>query len=121
MKFPQSVNTAVDLLRSTADQAALSLAARRKLATAIRVAIVPKGRPGRKPHDRLDKAFADYKGGLRGLELFRRHIPNFKKLSRWRRAVEQGRLRKNLEKRAQRERKKRQGEVTNPQTNCRPD
>ena len=129
--IPQSVAAIIDLLCATAEREALALPTRRRVVTAVRGAILPKGKPGRKPHGRIDTAYADYKAGLRGLELFRRHIPNFKKLSRWRRVAEQNKLRRNLEKRAERERKRPQRVTTNNREelsprqssaeNCQPD
>jgi hypothetical protein len=55
----------------------------------------------------MDNAYADYRAGMRGLELFRNHIPRHDKLSQWRRSYEQRKLLKTLEKRAERDRKRR--------------
>jgi hypothetical protein len=73
---------------------AASRAARRALRTRIR----------RKSTWR-DAAYEDYKAGMRGLALYRRHIPNFEKLSRWARLREQDRLSNALQKRVERDRK----------------
>jgi hypothetical protein len=96
----------VRTLVAAADAAELSKAARRTIISNLRRAILPRKPPVRKKSTRLDSAFADYKSGVRGMELHKKHIPNFSKLSRWRRVVEGSRLNKALSKRAERERKR---------------
>ena len=103
--IPSAVVSVMEQLRETVDQASLPRAIRLKVAVAVRLAIVPKKKPGRKDQ-RLDKAYADYRAGTRGLDLFRKHIPRHDKLSRWRRKVEQSKLLKTLQKRAERDRKR---------------
>jgi hypothetical protein len=95
----------MEQLRQIVDQAGLPRTTRLKVAVAVRLAIVPKRKPGRK-NQRLDKADADYRAGTRGLDLFRKHIPRHDKLSKWRRAYEQRKLLNTLEKRAERDRKR---------------
>ena len=111
-ELPQAVAAVVDLLRQAVDRNGLPHAARIKVVAAVRHAIiskiVPKNRrQGYKcPRRRqIDKAYPDYKAGMRGLKLFRKHIPNFARLSRWRRKEERDRLLKALQKRAEREKK----------------
>ena len=113
MALPQAIAALIDLIGQAADREALSRDARLEVVAAIRRAIVRKRKAGRKNDRQLDKAYPDYKSGIRGLPLFRKHIPGFRKLSRWRRLAEQHRLLKNLNKRAERERK-RQAQPTNP-------
>ena len=120
---------AIEALRQTAEQEGLTHAARINIVAIVHHAIVPKRSPGPKDR-RLDAAYAEYKVGVRGLRLFRKHIPDYGKLSRWRRNEKQNRLLKALQKRAERERKRQQA-PTNPPAelsprqsvpaNCHPD
>ena len=103
--IPSAVVSVMEQLRQTVDHAGLPRAMRLKVAGAVRLAIVPRRKPGRKDQ-RLDKADADYRAGMRGLDLFRKHIPRHDKLSRWRRKAEQSKLLKTLQKRAERDRKR---------------
>ena len=112
MPVPQAIAALIDLLGQTADREALSHDARQDVVSAVRRAIVHRRKAGRKSDERLDRAYADFRTGTRGLELYRKHIPNFRRLSLWRRRVEQDRLLKALNKRAERE-KKRQAPPTN--------
>jgi len=106
MPVPQAIAALIDLLRQAADREALSHDARLDVVSAVRRAIVHKQKAGRKNDERLDRAYTEFRTGTRGLELYRKHIPNFRKLSRWRRRVEGDRLLKTLNKRAERERKR---------------
>lgn len=103
--IPAAVLSVMEQLRETVDKIGLPRAARLKVAVAVRLAVVPRRRPGRKDQ-RLDKAYTDYQAGMRGLDLFRKHIPRHDKLSRWRRKAEQCKLLKTLQKRAERARKR---------------
>lgn len=87
----------------------LSIPVRRKVLGTLRRGILPKSllKGSSSKRDRLNRAYADYKTGVRGTQLFEIHIPHYNKLSWWRRRMEQTRLRKALEKRAQREQKAR--------------
>jgi hypothetical protein len=106
MPVPQAIAALIDLLRQAADREALPRDARLDVVSAVRRAIVHKRKAGRKSDERLDPAYADFRTGTRGLALYRKHIPNFRKLSRWRRRVEGDRLLKTLNKRAERDRKR---------------
>lgn len=126
---PDEVVPIIDLLRVTVDRADFPYEMRLVIAAAVRRAIVPQRKPGKKDH-RLDKAYADYKAGMRGLALFCKYIPNLDRLSRWRRTIEQNRLLKTLQKRAEREKKRQQALTVPPNelsprqidsANCHPD
>lgn len=129
--IPQSVAALIDQMGQTADELELPYAVRVKVAAAARRAMLPKKTPGKKSDHRIDNAYADYRTGVRGLELYRKHIPHHDRLSRWRRVAEEHRFLKNLQKRAQREKKARQQRETNtsaelsgrqfPLKNCPPD
>jgi hypothetical protein len=129
--LPEPVAALVDLLGKAADELELPYAVRLKAAVAARRAILPRKTPGKKSDHRIDNAYTDYRTGVRGLELYRKHIPHHDRLSRWRRVAEEHRLLKNLQKRAQREKKARRQRETNtsaelsgrqfPLKNCPPD
>lgn len=104
-RITQPMRTAIDAFRQAVEREGLSRPARVLVAEVARREIVPRRTPGRK-NERMDLAYADYRAGMRGLDLYRKHIPNFAKLSRWRRIVEQSRLSNTLRKRSERERKK---------------
>jgi hypothetical protein len=67
----------------------LSASERRKVVTAFRAVMIPKRRAGRKPSEALTAAYTDWKANIRGVALFRKHISNWERLSRWRRQAEQ--------------------------------
>jgi hypothetical protein len=113
--IPPAVVSAIEQLREAIDQAGLPRSIRLKVAAAVRHAIVPAIAPKRKPdkkRHRIDSAYADYRVGLRGLDLFRKHIPRHDKLSKWRRTYEQRKLLKTLGKRAERDRKRQKTPTT---------
>lgn len=103
--IPPAIAVLIVQIHRIADQELLPKPVRLEVVSALDHAIIPRRTPGPK-NERTDLAYKDYRAGVRGLELYRKHIPNFGKLSRWRRAVEQNRLLKALQKRAERERKR---------------
>jgi hypothetical protein len=64
---------------------ALDRPARLKLMKALRSELIPRKPPGRKRRKEITAAYADWKLGMRGLALFRKHISGYDKLSQWRR------------------------------------
>lgn len=101
------IRSLMEALRAAIEAENLGVPARRKVLGTLRRGVLPKNnlKSFRRNRDRLNRAYADFSNGVRGTPLFEKYIPNFKRLSRWRRGVEQIQLRKALEKRAQRERK----------------
>src|SRR4051812_43807525 len=95
-EVPQSIASAIAHLRAIVEQTGLAYEHRHEVLLAVRRAIIPKKPGGRKPDTRLDRAYADYKAGARGLDLLRKHIPNYARLSRWRRCFETVRLRNGI-------------------------
>lgn len=77
---------------------------RRRVVSAFRREIIPPGRPGRKRSAEITAALADWKAGLRGLQLYQRHIPSWDKMSHWRRRIEAERLRDAISTRRRRQR-----------------
>jgi len=109
--IPQSIAALVDQLRSLANEEKLSSVARREVMSAVRRALLPRG--SKKSNSR-DFAYEDYKKGMRGLPLYRKHIPGYEKLGEWRRERAQRHLRQALAKRAERERKRQKTATNEP-------
>ena len=80
---------------------------RLKAVTAFRRALVPQSRPGRRPKDKITAAHRDWKDGLRGVPLYRKHIPGWERHSQWRRRAEEQRLMDSIRKRERRARERR--------------
>ncbi len=67
----------------------LSISERRTIVRAFHSSLVPRRRAGRKQSETITAAYDAWKGGMRGAALYQNHIPNWDRLSRWRRkAVE---------------------------------
>ena len=62
------------------------------VAKAFRGQLIPPRCRGRKRSEQITAAHADWKGGLRGVRLYQKHIPGFDQLSEWRRRYESRRL-----------------------------
>jgi hypothetical protein len=58
---------------------------RLQIATIFHRQLIPARRPGRKRRKEITAAHADWKVGVRGAQLYRKHIPGFDRMSRWRR------------------------------------
>jgi hypothetical protein len=82
----------------------LSVSDRRMIVTAFRAVMIPRRRAGRKPSEALTAAYADWRSNIRGVTLFRKHISNWERLSRWRRKAEQRSLMDAIYSRNRRER-----------------
>jgi hypothetical protein len=48
-----------------------------RLANTLRSAVVPRRKPDRRPKPTITAAYEDWKAGMRGAELYRRHIPGW--------------------------------------------
>ena len=66
---------------------ALTLEERRRVGRAFLSTLAPSGSRGRKRRKEITAAHADWKNGMRGPELFEKHIPGFKTMSQWKRRV----------------------------------
>jgi hypothetical protein len=102
VKVPESVRGVLEQLRRVVDEAELPYTLRVRVAHLAREEIVPRRKPGPKG-SRYDAAYRDYKSGLRGLALYRKHIRGHDKMSQWRRAFREKRLLNALQKRTSRE------------------
>lgn len=60
-----------------------------RLARAFQVAVIPKRKPGRRPKPQVTAAYDDWKAGIRGAELYAKHIPSWTTHNRYRKIVEQ--------------------------------
>jgi hypothetical protein len=56
---------------------------RRLIVSAVRRKLLPPGPRGRRNSERITAAYADWKAGMRGIELYARHIPGFREMSYW--------------------------------------
>ena len=79
-----------------------------KILSAFKRRLIPASRSGRRPKETVTAAYRDWKAGMRGVELYRKHIPGWDKHSRWRRRVEQEALRAAIHTRKRRERQRKQ-------------
>jgi hypothetical protein len=61
---------------------------RRKVLIAFRGTLFPARRPGRRRKERITAAHQDWKNGMRGLALYRAHIPGWERHNRYRRQSE---------------------------------
>lgn len=63
-----------------------------KVVRAFQTELLPRRKSGRKPRAEITAAFMDWKAGVRGVRLYERHIPNYARLSSWRREDKKRRL-----------------------------
>jgi len=69
----------------------------------FRAGVVPRRRAGRRPKAQVTAAYQDWKAGMRGVALFRKHIPGWQKHNRYRRIAEEKRLMDAIRSRYRRE------------------
>ena len=74
-----------------------------RVARVFRSAILPKRKPGRRPKAQVTAAYQDWKAGVRGVALFRKHIPGWEKHGEWRRKAEDRALMDAIRSRRRRE------------------
>ncbi len=60
---------------------------RRKVVTQFRRQLFSAGKPGRRRSKEITAAYADWINGMRGLVLYRKHIPEFDRMGFWKRKV----------------------------------
>jgi len=75
-----------------------------RLANAFRSAVVPRRKPGRRPKATITAAYLDWKAGLRGADLYRKHILGWQGHHRYHRIGEQKELMDAIRSRWRRER-----------------
>jgi hypothetical protein len=74
-----------------------------RLVTAFRAAIVPRRRAGRRAKPQVTAAYHDWKAGVRGSALFKKHIPGWDVHNRYHRIGEQKALMDAIRSRRRRE------------------
>ena len=75
-----------------------------RLANAFRSAVVPRRKPGRRTIPAITAAYADWKAGMRGADLYRKHIPGWAGHNRYHRIGEQKELMDAIRSRRRRDR-----------------
>jgi hypothetical protein len=99
--------------KATAEQAGKDIAAKfSNLTTSQRSIVVsqfrrqlfPPGKPGRRRSKEITAACADWAAGMRGLPLYRKHLPRFDRMSVWQRKVKTRGLLEAIRTRKRRER-----------------
>src|SRR5690348_8362265 len=58
---------------------------RMRIVGTFRRQLIPPGKPGRRRSKEITAAHVDWKSGIRGLALYRKHISGFERMSRWKR------------------------------------
>ena len=58
---------------------------RLRIVGTFRRQLIPSRKPGKKRRKEITAAHADWKLGMRGVELYTTHIPGYDRMSRWRR------------------------------------
>ena len=84
----------------------LSPSDRRKVLITFRRTLFPAKRPGRRRKETVTAAHRNWKNGMRGLALYRTHIPGWEKHHRYRRQSEARALMDAVHTRDRRERKR---------------
>jgi hypothetical protein len=85
----------------------------RRVVGAFRREMIPPARPGRKKRAVVTAAVEDWEAGLRGVQLYEKHILGWSKMSHWRRRIASDQLRDAIATRRRRERQS-QHEPTPP-------
>jgi hypothetical protein len=80
--------------------------AKLRIAAAFRRVLLPPNRPGRRPRASITSAYEDFKRGVHGPKLYRKHIPGFDAMGHWRRQGESRKLMEAIRSRRRRERKR---------------
>jgi hypothetical protein len=79
---------------------------RQKVCRTFDRTLLPRRRPGRKRKKSITVAFEDWKAGVRGTALYRKHIPAWDRHSHWRRRGEQRALMDAIYSRERRDRRR---------------
>ena len=104
-----AVTTAISIAREAASQISnglgseLSMKDKLQTLRAFRRVLIPIKHPGRRRNERITRAHRDWKDGVSGAELYRKHIPGWTNHSQWRRESEARRLMSAIRTRERRE------------------
>jgi hypothetical protein len=98
--------SAVDAARKiqTAARRPIECRAALRIVSAFRSTLIPAGRRARKEKAVIRAAHADYKSGMRGVALYRKHLPRFDRMGYWEREVKTRRLMDAIRSRERRSR-----------------
>ena len=88
--------------RIARDYPQLDRRGRLRIVSTFRRQLIPPRKPGRKRREEITAAYADWKLGLRGLELYRKHIAGLERMSRWKRESKMRTLRDAIRSRERR-------------------
>jgi len=103
----QATKAAIEAGRKiTANCQGLTHRERLHVANAFRRQLIPPGKPGRKRSSKITAAYLDWKEGLKGVALYRKHIRGWDRHNYWRRKVESRALMDAIRTRERRERKR---------------
>jgi hypothetical protein len=83
---------------------ALERGERVKVLATFRRTLFPRRRSGRRPKESITAAHRDWKNGVRGIALYKAHIPRWEKHNHWKRRGEERALMDAIRKRERRER-----------------
>ena len=84
----------------------LSISERRQVVRGFCSVLIPGRRAGRKQSETITAAYDAWRDGMRGIALYQSHIPNWKRLSRWRRKAVERSLMASIYSRSRRDRAK---------------
>src|SRR5215831_1211577 len=99
--------TAEEAAERIAQDGSLSARQRRAVVRAFRRVLLPPGPPGRRESEQVTRAYRDWRAGVRGIALFKAHIPRWTGLNYYARQFKAQRLMQAIRKRRHREKKKR--------------
>jgi hypothetical protein len=88
----------------SSDFGTLDRTQRLKLVKAFRAILIPRKARARKRRKEITAAYSDWKLGMRGLPLYRKHISGYDKLANWRRREKTRALMDAIRSRVRRER-----------------
>jgi hypothetical protein len=109
---PSAYSSSLARLRGSLDQIlqehgqCLTLNERIQLVGVASAALIPRRKADRKPLPRITRAYEAWKAGKRGIALYREFIPNWERLSYWRREGEKRRLMAAIHSRRRRDAKR---------------
>jgi hypothetical protein len=121
VQFPQALAAAVEIGQAFARRyRELDRQQRSHIARAIRAQLLPPGRRGSKRKKEITAAHEDWRAGMRGVELCRKHIPGYDKMGYWKRKAKGRTLMSNIHTRERRDKAKRQSPGGQNTESCTP-
>ena len=87
---------------------------KRAIVTVFRRQLIPPGKPGRRKSKKITAAYGDWKAGMRGVPLYRKHISHFDQMGYWERKGKTRTLMDAIRARKRREQRRRTREDDTP-------